>query len=138
MHVGARLGSIALIAFGGVTAAHADMRQCSEHRVDYLVGGVGKNGGGGRTCGVALATTPAPAAARGPSGAGASLGRTMTPDDEGRREILQQELDKARSALSELDKNPVPIPGAGTLAEQRARRVSDISSLEAELGRLKR
>ncbi|RZJ09696.1 MAG: hypothetical protein EOO54_21990 [Haliea sp.] len=148
MRTSAFQGCVLLLALAALPAVHAEVRQCSEHRVDYLIGGASK--GAGRTCGVATTGISAPPAARGSGAASAASGgngtmavtrpgsRVMTPDDEGRREILQQELDKARASMAALEKSLVPIPGAGTLAEQRARKVSDIASLEAELGRLKR
>lgn len=132
MHCGVSSALVGLLVFASVTVASAEMRQCSEHRIEYLIGGVGKTGPGGRTCSASTAATPEPRNPAAPTG-----GRVMKPDDEGRREILQQELEKTRASFLELDKNPVLIPGAGTLAEQRARKMADITSLQAELGRLK-
>lgn len=142
MQAAVSIGLTVLVALASTSAAQAEMRQCSAHRVDYLVGGVGKAGTGGRTCGAVTALTPTSSTSRSAAVASSSVGlgvsRVTVPDDEGRRSILQQELDKTRASLSELDKSPVLFPSAGTLAEQRARKVADISSLEAELGRIKR
>lgn len=137
MRASAPLGLALLLAFGCMTAARTEVRQCNEHRVDYLVGGFGKPGAGGRTCGETTAVAHAPVTSRAPAGAGTGRSSVVAPDDEGRRSILQQELDKTRTSLAALDRSLVLIPGAGTLAEQRARKVADISALEAELSRLK-
>jgi hypothetical protein len=125
-------------------SAHAEMRQCSEQRVEYLIGGAGKSGtSGGKTCGNAivgdLAGARELAAERRKNGAAPSQGaaRFAKFDDEARREILLQELRLARQYLADLDRSQTALPGAGTLQEQRTRRQGDITALESELGRLK-
>lgn len=111
------------------------MRYCTDQRVEYLVGGAGK------TCSDSIVSSPSPA--RAPTGTpktqGASGQNTAAKfDDEGRREILQQELRLARQGLAELGRNPATTDKAGTLDEQRQRRQGDITALESELGRLKK
>ena len=140
-----RFSSVLLLLMSGVGAvlidARAELRQYSESRVEYLVGGSSK----------VDAEKPSPSPVFPKPATAASHVQTiqrnqtnlkttdlMTPDDAGRREILQQELGKARAAVAELNGNAPLFPGAGTLAEQRVRKLADVTSLEAELGRLNR
>ena len=107
--------------------------------MDYLVGGVGAAGSGGRTCHIAgprSAVTASPSIAR-DVGASGRAGFAV-PDTQGQREILQQELDKARQGLVSFDASGTLAPEAGTREAQRARKVGDVQSLEAELARLPR
>ena len=58
-------------------------------------------------------------------------------DDTGRREILQQELNKTRNALSELDKRSSAQSSTDAAQAQRTRYAADIAALEAEIRRIK-
>lgn len=140
-----RFAVVLLLLMPGVGAvlkdARAELRQYSESRVEYLVGGSSKVD--------ADKPSPSPVSPKPATAAShvqtvqrnqANLKTTdlMTRDDAGRREILQQELGKARAAIADLNGNAPLFPGAGTLAEQRVRKLADVTSLEAELGRLNR
>lgn len=124
-------------------SAHAEMRQCSEQRVEYLIGGAGKSGSsGGKTCSKSVVSGLAGASVavvepRNNAAPTQGTARFAKLDDEGRREILSQELRLARQSLADLDRSQTVLPGAGTLQEQRARRQGDVTALESELGRLK-
>jgi len=140
-----RFAVVLLLLMPGVGAvlndARAELRQYSESRVEYLVGGSSKVD--------ADKPSPSPVSPKPATVTShvqtvqrnqANLKTTdlMTRDDAGRREILQQELGKARAAVVDLNGNAPLFPGAGTLAEQRVRKLADVTSLEAELGRLNR
>ncbi|MDL5031341.1 hypothetical protein QRD43_05410 [Pelomonas sp. APW6] len=96
-------------------------------------GGVEWLGAGGKAC---------PVAARAPGGeiatASAAGGRSVSAvpsrsNDEGRRQILQQELGQERARLAALQLAGAREPGAAD-ALQRARQ--DVLALERELARL--
>ncbi len=138
-------GSVLLALAGGVlaalqsSAAGAQLR-CTEQRVEYLVGGTGAAGARSRMCAHASA----------PGGGGLRKGRAVDqvgnaaspghrpvivqPDDDGRRAILNHELDKERDALRRLQAQE----GAGGADAQLAvnRHQSNIRALAAELQRL--
>ncbi len=133
-------GSVLLALAGGVLAAlqpstaGAQLR-CTEQRVEYLVGGTGAAGARSRMC--AHASAPGKGSAVEQVGNAASPGHTpviVQPDDDGRRAILNHELDKERDALRRLQAQE----GAGGADAQLAvnRHQSNIRALEAELQRL--
>ena len=121
--------------------AHAELRQYSESRVEYLVGGSSQVDADKPS---QSPVSPKPTTAISHvqtvqrNQANPKTTGLMTPDDAGRQEILQQELGKARAAVAELNGNAPLFPGAGTLAGQRVRKLADVTSLEAELKRLNR
>ena len=124
--------------------AHAQgVRSCKHNQVEYLVGGGGGGGGSdGSICSSGddgVLTTPR---SRSRSAAeplvGDDTGRksvVMRPDDEGRREILNQELQNEQRAINRLA-TAKPSDSAEQ-AQQLTRHRANLTALEAEIRRLK-
>lgn len=133
--------SLALGAFASSAAPADNVRACRQGNVEFLVGGGSDVGCPGADDGPA----PAAAARRRPrnttagepvvSGDTERRGAVMQPDDQGRREILNQEMDQERRALARLSSTKADDPA--DQSQQMARHRANISALEAEIRRLK-
>ena len=117
--------------------ALGETTRCQNQQVEFIVGG----GAPLRNCTAPMgAPQPATASRTGAPSAlreAPSVRVSANIDDTGRREILQQELNKTRNALSELDKRSSAQSSTDAAQAQRTRYAADIAALEAEIRRIK-
>jgi len=124
------IGASMALACGPV---RAELVRCTDQRVEFLVGGAGQQTGR-KMC------AQAPSRASDTASTQPHRAVVVKPDDDGRRDILQQELRKEREALAAMDSSKRADAGTResvAASEERARHVEDLKAIEAELRRLK-